>query len=232
MATKFYDWEKRKRQAPGESLPRLPGIQNEKDFAKRFKVEKGSKRKYLDARAQYAGYASFTAWEKAREETGTKKSTPKRKEKTAKPLKTGNAFIFQFEQEGKTGKTIPIQRQYQLFRQMDRIIRGLGEEEYVQFYYLAHTYAKAGENRPINEWDWGATLPFFIGTFKKEDFRLSGHSMLNFFHQMIGVTRYTFPDERENFPDGYSWTMHGKTIEGFREIHVTVWQRPTDNHRK
>lgn len=228
----YYKWESRKKQPPGESLPLLPGFKNEKDFAAKHKIEKGSHRKYLNARSQYAGYESFAAWEKSRGEAGVKKPVNSRKKKPTEVLQTGNLYVFDFQRESKDGKlTIPKARQFRLFEEMRRLILSLPKEKYIQFHTLANHYSKANESDNIQEWIWVSSILFHVGNFIEHDFPIFGGNLLQFFY-LRGVKPYTFPNkDDDDFPQEYSNRMSEKTILGFKEIHVTAWDKPFKNHR-
>jgi len=230
MPRQFYDWQDRPKKPPGAPLPVLPGVKNQKEFGSIHGIEKNLPRLYRDARAQYAGYSSYAEWIKAREKTGTKRK-PKPKYKTVE-FETGKAYIFDFTQENKTGLTIPRSRENKMLMDMNALISALKPGYFLQFFYRANNYTRQNEDINISDWQWSSTALIPSEAFLDFDWKRSDNNILLWFYEFNGVRQYTFPEKFDsNFPVEFSTRMANKTIYGLREVHITIWERPSNNQR-
>lgn len=211
MAPQFYKWQSRKRLKPSQSLPTLPGIKNEKEFGKKKGITKGLHRQYLNARAQYAGYASYSAWQKARRETGVEKKNLARAGKsktlaTANNVKAGKLYVFNnLTKAGKLSET-KMMKNIQL---LTELINRADDRKFAQVYAKTNTYGL--EDRPPTDWDFTSSGLYAVNGLK-EDIEIFG--TLGFIEEFSHSRPYTFK-------------RGGKyiTLPGISEIQIVFWNK-------
>jgi len=145
------------RQASSLSLPLLPGIANQNDFASRYQLSKNVPRQYRDARSRLAGYQNYREWIETREEEGTKRGPKFKGKYNGEP----NLFIFY----NLTPKTKEIHFKESTFKKHNRDIEMLlknAPEDRIVYIVALLLDAKYGNNcdTPIDNWSWVTPLSY------------------------------------------------------------------------
>lgn len=206
-------------------------VNGKRDPRKRFLDTRTNKvisyRDALNLSEQTQGYENYGDFIRKRKEAGTSRKRRSDHITERKPLNNGEAYIWEFEKHGKTGITIPRKLEQENLAGIDKFIREANGDLTFQLYYRANQYSSGS---PPDMWGWSSTTPQEVDSFREMFYARSDNSILEFLYKFNDVRPYIFPDEKDVFPEGYSYRMHGKQIAGVLEFQIVIWDDLMGNH--